>query len=95
MKEEIEQLKREITELKTKVSFLENYATIPYPVEQAFKQRLGIPSFVSFSTSTKSATSEAQTVDEAGSASYIVLKNPDGWEERVVNNVVRYYPYWL
>lgn len=91
MNPEIEQLKREIQDLK---SMLSNSASISYDVESAFRERLKIETFTPLETSAKSASSENQAVSESGSASYSVLKPPDGWEQRTVNGAVHYYPYW-
>lgn len=43
----------------------------------------------------KGATSESQAVNEAGSASYNVLKEPDGFDVGKIDNVKHYYPYYL
>lgn len=40
MPTEIEKLNSRIMELENKLKLIENYATIPYSVEQAFKERL-------------------------------------------------------
>lgn len=95
MDKEIEKLNNRITELENQIKLLRNTTTIPFDIDRAFYERFKMVEFARLSPSTKSATSESQSVDEAGSASYTVLKNPDGFEERVVGGVTRYYAYWL
>lgn len=50
-------------------------ASIPFDVAEAISQRFGI----GFETSGKTAASETQDVDEAGSSNYQVSKPPDGF----------------
>lgn len=94
MNPEIEQLKKDIEELKRTVDALRSSTTIPLEVDAAFRKRFGIKDFSKLSTSTKSATSENQAVNEAGAASYSVLKAPDGFDERLDGSTVKYYPYF-
>lgn len=42
MNPELKQLTDELNALKEKVALLENSASIPYPVEEAFKERLNL-----------------------------------------------------
>lgn len=95
MNKELEQLKNELAELKQQFELLRSTTTIPYDIDRAFYERYKMVEFARLSPSSKSATSESQTVDEGGTASYAVLKNPDGFEQREVGGVLRYYPYWL
>jgi len=90
MPDEIEQLKKEVEELKKWKRQLENVTTIPLNIDQAFRARL----VADFAVSTKSLSSENQAVDEAGTATYSVLKTPDGFLERKINNIVYYIPYY-
>lgn len=94
LKKQIDELKTQTDDLKAKVKLLEASATIPKHVEDAFRERLRLETFTPLESSAKSATSESQTVNEAGIATYAVLKNPDGWEQRVINGTVKYYPFW-
>lgn len=89
-----EELKQQIDELKAQVKLLEAGSTLPKPVEDAIRDRLRIDTFTPLQTSNKSATSENQSVDEAGTDSYSVLKPPDGWEQRNVGGTTHYYPFW-
>lgn len=95
MNKEIEQLKTELAELKRQFELLKSTTTIPYDIDRAFYERYKMIEFARLSPSSKSATSESQSVNEGGVASYSVLKNPDGFEQREVGGVVRYYAYWL
>lgn len=92
---DIKELEKRIQELENKIKLLESSTTIPYNIDRAFYDRYRLVEFARLSPSTKSSTSESQTVNEAGSGSYGVLKNPDGFEERVVGGITRYYAYWL
>jgi len=66
--------------------------SFPYDVEQAIIDRLD---FTVFDPSAKTAASETQAVDEAGIATYNVAKPMDGFDQRLVDGVIRYYPYYL
>lgn len=94
MPNDIQQLHKEIASLRRQLSALYAAATLPFPVESAFRTRLNLNRFAVLTDSSKSASSENQAVDEAGAGSYSVLKPPDGFEERTVNGQTRYYPYW-
>jgi hypothetical protein len=87
--EEVRQIIREEIE-----SILGNRAIIPFSVEQAFRDRLRINTYTPLTTSSKSASSENQAVNEAGSASYNVLKAPDGFVEVVIAGQIYYMPYF-
>lgn len=95
MNKELEQLKTEMTELKEQFELLKSTTTIPFDIDRAFYERYRMVEFARLSPSAKSASSESQSVNEAGAATYDVLKNPDGFEQREVGGVLRYYAYWL
>lgn len=95
MATEIEKLNNRINELENKIKSLESSTTIPFNIDRSFYERFKLVEFVKLKPSTKTVASETQTVDEGGSASYGVLKKPDGFEEREVGGVNRYYAYWL
>ena len=65
--------------------------TVPFDVAGALKARAG---GITLTGSTKGASSEDQAVDEDGSATYSVLKSPDGFDQRVDNGTVKSYPYY-
>lgn len=75
----MEQLQQQIKVLENRIKLLENASTIPHPVEQAFRTRLRINTFTNASLSAKAANSENVIVNEAGSATYFVLGNPQGF----------------
>lgn len=94
LKKQIDEMKVQMSELKSQIKLLEAGSTLPKPVEDAIRDRLRIDTFTPLLTSNKSATSENQVVDEAGVATYSVLKPPDGWEQRSVGGTTHYYPFW-
>lgn len=94
LKQQIEELKTQMGELKSQIKLLEASATLPKPVEDAIRDRLRLDTFTPLQTSSKGATSENQVVNEAGLATYSVLKPPDGWEQRSVGGTTQYYPFW-
>lgn len=92
MQEQINQLQTEINNLKAQVDLLRSSSTYPYDMQQALVDRLNP---VTFTPSTKTVASETQAVNEGGTATYDVAKPVDGFEERVVDGVTRYFPYYL
>lgn len=94
MQEQINQLQNEIRVMQEKMALLSSYSSIPYDVEIAFRDRLGIDEIAN-QNSSKLASSETQAVNESGTQSYNVAKPMDGFEQRTVNGQVRYYPYYL
>lgn len=92
MQDQINQLQTQINNLQQQLDLMRSSSTYPYDMEQALTDRLNP---ISLSPSTKTAASETQAVDESGSASYNVAKPMDGFEQRVVDGVTRYYPYYL
>ena len=83
---------QEINNLKEEIKKLKSAATIPYETEQALRERLRLASFMSIYGSSKSATSENQSVNESGSSSYSVLKPPDIFLQVTVSGVLYYIP---
>jgi hypothetical protein len=81
-----------ITLLEERLKKLENSTTIPFEVEQAFRDRLRISSYSTIESDSKSASSENQAVNEGGSATYSVLKSPDRFVKVVINGQNRYLP---
>lgn len=83
--DKINDIQRQLDELKAS-------STIPLDVDAAFRSRFGIDSLSSLISSTKSATSENQAVNEGGSASYSVLKAPDGFLQVQISGVTYFIP---
>ena len=91
----MEQLQQQLNDLKEEMDTLKKSTTITRDVEQAFYDRFKMSTFATLSLSSKSASSENQVVNEAGAATYSVLKPPDGFEKRIVNGIAHYYPFYL
>lgn len=70
---------------------MENSKTVPLSVDQAFRGRFLFSSIVA---SAKSATSENQSVNEAGAATYSVLGPPTAFIQIVINNTTYYIPVY-
>lgn len=85
-----EETKKEIDELRARIDALSNSLSIPRDVETAFRERLG-----TLDASTKSASGHNQAVNESGSASYSVLKPPDGFSQVRINGLLVFIPYYL
>jgi hypothetical protein len=94
MNEQISQLEQRVRELETFIKSLQSSSSIPLAIDQAFRSRLGNINLVSNS---KSASSENQAVAESGSASYSVLKPPDGFTLATLSDTGQqiYLPYFL
>lgn len=86
-------LKR-IDELENQIKALNNNATIPFDTGEAIKAR--VLADVGFLVgSSKSATSENKSVNEAGAATYSVMDKPDGFLEVTILGNLYYLPYFL
>ena len=86
-----------MNELEQRIDALENFvlslkanATIPIEIDNAFRERLAGTAGVA--SSSKSATSENQVVNESGSSTYSVLKAPDLFAEVQVGGSILYLP---
>lgn len=78
MNPEIQQLKLEIEELKAQIQALAAFNTIPWTIEKAFANRLGISNLQpKFTDSGLAASTISQAVNESGASSYSVLALPD------------------
>lgn len=88
----MEEIQKQIEELRKEIQSLKNTTTMPLEVENAIRDRLNIASFTPVRGSSKVASSENQAVDEGGAASYSVLKPPDGYLEVTINGLVYYIP---
>lgn len=91
MQEQINQLQKQVEDLKQQVDLLRSSGSFPYDIENAIRDRIEP---VSLLPSVKTAASETQAVNEGGSASYSVAKPMDGFEQRAVDGQLRYYPYY-
>lgn len=93
---EFQEMKRELKELKDFKSSMEQYSKVPYRVQEALARRFKLSTFPSVVSSVKTASSEDQAVNEAGSGTYNVLASPDGWLELydANNNFLGYIPKW-
>ncbi len=89
-----EDLQKRIDDLEKKFKAIEASATIPKPVEDAFRERLRLEVISSINTSGKSGSSESQTVNEGGVQVYTVLKNPDNYLQVNINGTVYYLAAW-
>lgn len=87
-------VEQRINELQEEINKLKYSTTIPFDVEQAFRTRLRLDSVTNLATSAKSATSENQSVNEAGSGSYSVLKAPNGFRQFSSGGTTFFIPYY-
>lgn len=89
------ELELRVKKLEESMAKLSAFSTIPFDTEKAFKTRLGISDIPVIVSSSKSATSENQAVNEAGASSYNVLKAPDAFAQVTINGVTIYIPYFI
>ena len=77
----IAQLERTVAALAQQLKQLSNNTTIPFDVEKAFRNRLGInyPVWKIEYDYAGAAVSNNKSVNEAGTSSYSVLNVPDGY----------------
>lgn len=90
----VEKQGKEIIELTNRLNALDNNATIPLQTGEAIKARVLTDAGVAL-LSTKSASSESESINEAGIASHSVLPLPDGYLEVTLSGVIRYVPFYL
>jgi len=76
------------------IKILGNSSTIPFEVDGAIRDRFGFADLTPLESSAKAASSENQAVDEAGAASYNVLKTPDGFRQVTTGGTTLYFAYW-
>lgn len=84
--------KIQFEELKAKVKALESFSTIPYSVDQAFRSRFNLNAMTPLEGSTKAASSENQSVNEAGVDAYSVLNPPDAFLQVTISGTTYYIP---
>lgn len=93
--QKFDDLTLKVENLESQIKALSNNATIPWDVGEALKLRILGDAGVA-AISTKLATSEDQSVNEAGTApAYNVLKSPDGFLEITITENKYYLPYYL
>lgn len=90
MNPDIKRLEERIKQLETKLEALGNSSTIPFNVDRAFRTRLASSNLA---TSSKSASSEDEAIDEAGIATHNVLKRPDGYLQADISGI-KYIPFY-
>lgn len=85
----------QINDLQRQIDQLKSSTTLPLDIAEAFKIRLVdvLPGIAT--QTTKSATAENKTVDEAGVASYQVMNKPDGFLKVTITGIIYYIPYFL
>lgn len=81
-----------LNKIEEELELLKSFTTIPFDVESAFRARLNINDLARIIVSTKSATSENQSVNESGVSSYSVLKAPDAFLQVQVSGSTYYIP---
>lgn len=90
------QERQELDTLKATVQSLTMANSIPYNVEQAFRDRLKIGSLSIITSSSKSANSENVAVDTSSLLTYNVLGIPDGYVKvKIETGVIVNMPYYL
>lgn len=88
-------LQEQINELRQEIENLKSNSTLPKPVEDALRERLRIGDFTTITTQVaKGATSENQSVNEAGMNTYSVLKPPDAFLLTTINGTAYYISAW-
>jgi len=85
---------QKLNEVYEFIQSLKAHTTIPYEVEQAFRQRLEIDSIPLVTTDVKGADSEDLTINEGGAATKIALNDPVGFTAIKSGGTTRYYPYF-
>lgn len=88
---ELEQLKKEVADLKAKWASLESADSISLSIDQAFRARF-LSGGVGLSVSTKTLNSEDILIDEAGNGTSTVLDDPDYWLKVTINNTTYHIP---
>jgi uncharacterized protein YigA (DUF484 family) len=94
----MEQLQEQINKLQEEINKLKSTTSIPFEVDNAFRDRFGIADFAKIVVSSKSATSENVTavtsVDFLGESTLTntVLDNPDIYLQVMLNGTMYYFP---
>ena len=88
------ELERKIQALEEVLQALRHANSIPFDIDQAFRERLGVGDISALQVDGKIANSENQAVNEAGSASYQVLAGPDGWLSLEIGGTTYVIPHY-
>ena len=88
-----EELTKRIEVLEEFVKSLESSNSIPLSIDQSFRDRFFSSSNIV--SSSKSATSENQAVNEAGAATYSVLGVPDAFIQVTIGATLYYIPVFI
>lgn len=83
--------RQQLRELMDWKQSLEMSHTIPLNIDQSFRGRF-INDIIQPASSSKSATSENQAVNEGGSSTYSVLKPPDAFLQLQIGTTIYYIP---
>jgi hypothetical protein len=84
-----ETLNNRINELQAELDLLKSAHSIPFEIENAFRERL---EGNSIAVSSKGADTEDVSVDEGGISTYSVLNDPDIFLEVMINGTTYYIP---
>ena len=87
----MEELQRQITELKAEIDSLKSSSTIPLEIGESMRVRLGA---VEGQASGEATTTHKQAVDEAGTGTYDVAKPMDGFILLTIDGIARKIPYY-
>ena len=87
----MEELQKQIDELKSRLDLLNSSYSIPLDVDNAFRDRLQA---VAGQPSSKLTSTETQAVNEAGAGAYNVAKPMDGFVKLIVDGIARNIPYY-
>ena len=85
---------QKLNEVYEFVKSMKAAGTIPYEVDEAITDRIKRKAILGLTVSAKGLDTEDQTVQEAGSGSYSVMGDPDGFLEVTIGGVVYYLPYF-
>lgn len=88
-------MEERVKKLEDIIKLLMSSTTIPQNIDGAFRKRFNLDDVSRVKKSSKGATTENKTVNEAGTDTYSVLKSPDGFLEVNINGVTYYIPYYV
>jgi hypothetical protein len=94
MNPDIQQMQRDIEELKAFKEAMLASSSLPIGFENAVRERLRIDTFTPLETNSKASNSENQAVNEGGSATYQVLGSPNGYLKLSLSGGTYYIAYW-
>jgi hypothetical protein len=94
MNPDIQQMQRDIEELKAFKEAMLASSSLPIGFENAVRERLRLQDVTSISTSGKSGASEDTIIFESGSDVKIALSQPDTFLQLIINGTTYYLPAW-